>query len=192
MKASRTCVLVAAIALSACAQQGVSLETADGTPPDLARPPADVTAAQYGALLLKDGQPEIALKAFRLSLIEEGTSVMALAGMGAANRELGRLKQAKKILSRAAEIYPESPVVRNNLGVVLYDLGDYPGARRQFEAAFALASGAEADIEHNIGITMNSEERQAIEDPTPVHSPFTVIPLGNGQYYLLKKGEASI
>ncbi len=189
--AGRIRAVLAAAALSACAQPSHLAELA-GAPPDLARPPQGVSAAQFGARLLSEGEPELALKAFRLALIEEGASAMTLAGMGAANRELGRIKQARKILLRGVEMYPDDPVLRNNLGVALYDLGDYAGAERQFETAFALTSGGVQDIEHNIGITMSSKERLAQEQPAPVHSPFTVVPLGNGQFFLLKQGEASL
>lgn len=181
--------LAATLVLGACAQPR-PLAALDGAPPDLARPPAGVKAADYGARLLRDGEPELALKAFRLSLIEEGANAVAFAGLGAANRELGRVKQARKILERAVELWPDDPVLRNNLGVALYDLGDYAGARRQFETAFALTSGGDETIDNNIGITMSSEAEA--ETPEPVHSPFSVVPLGNGQYYLLKQGEASL
>ncbi len=183
--------LAAALALGACAQPG-RLAAVEGAPPDLARPPAGVKAVDYGARLLRDGEPELALKAFRLSLIEDGNSAVAYAGLGAANRELGRVKQARKILERAVELWPEDPVLRNNLGVALYDLGDYAGARRQFETAFALTSGGDRTIDNNIGITMNSEARVAGDEPGQVHSPFSVVPLGNGQFYLLKQGDASL
>jgi Flp pilus assembly protein TadD len=183
--------LAAALALGGCAQPGPLAEVG-GARPDLARPPEGVKAADYGARLLRDGEPELALKAFRLSLIEDGSSAVAFAGLGAANRELGRVKQARKILERAVELWPDDPVLRNNLGVALYDLGDYAGARRQFETAFALTSGGVDTIDNNIGITMSSEAKAAADAPEPVRSPFAVVPLGNGQYYLLKQGEASL
>jgi predicted Zn-dependent protease len=79
-------------------------------------------------------------------------------GFGAVSREIGRtllrLRQpvkARELLSHAAEMAPDDPLVHHELGKVLEVLDDSSGAMREYERALQLAPGLE-EAHYNLGI----------------------------------------
>ncbi|SET67565.1 tetratricopeptide repeat protein [Oceanicella actignis] len=180
------CAALAAAALAGCAPAPGPTARAAASP---AIPPQGVGAAEHGLRLLAEGQAEPALKAFRLAMAQEGATPRVLAGLGVATLRLGRVRQARRIFARGVELYPDDAMLRNNLGATLFDLGDYAGARRQFEAAFALTDGARGDIAANAAIAMQAEQARLAGAEPPERREYDVVPLGGGLYIMTREGE---
>lgn len=181
----------ASIVLTACQHQEGRLSALGPPPPPRPIFESDVSQVVVGQRLLAQKQNEAALKAFNAAMIQEGVTHDALVGAAAANYQLGRLNLAKRLLIRAAERYPNSAQVRNNLGVVHYQLGELAHARAQFNAAYALKSGLSEEIERNIGILEIAEERAANENVEVRDADYYVVPQGGGVFKLLQAEEAS-
>lgn len=109
------------------------------------KPPAEVGPAageSYLALgnrLLSANEPALALKAFTRSISVEGLSAEALTGAGIAARQQGMLGAARRHFQHARDLAPDSAIAHNNLGVALFALKDYDGARAAFRSAVKLA-----------------------------------------------------
>jgi tetratricopeptide (TPR) repeat protein len=177
--------------LAGCQHQTGQLSPLGPAPPPRPLFEKDVSQLIVGERLLAQNQDEAALKAFNASMIEEGVSHDALVGAAAANFRLGRLNLARRLLIRAAERYPNSAQVRNNLGVVHYQLGDLANARAEFNAAYALKSGLSEEIERNMGMLAIAEERAAKEDVEVEDGGYYVVPQGGGVFKLVKAEGAS-
>jgi tetratricopeptide (TPR) repeat protein len=78
------------------------------------------------------------IRAYREVLAQKPTSVQALAGLGQACRSLGRLEEARELLSRALELRPDRTEVRVLLSEVLLEKGDVEGAADQARWAIEL------------------------------------------------------
>jgi len=183
--------VVIGAALAGCQHQTGQLS--DLGPPAPLRPIFERETSQIvvGQRLLAQNQTEAALKAFNASLIEDGVSHDALVGAAAANFRLGRQEQARRLLVQAAERFPNSAVVRNNLGVIYYQMGDLVHARAEYTAAYALKSGLSQEIEQNIGILEIAEERAATGTVEVGADDHYVEPQGGGVYKLLQVEGAS-
>lgn len=176
--------MVAAAALlpvSACQTTTAPFETLQSPQTELS---GRMSYLEAGRRLLQLHDWEPALRAFNMSMINDGISEDALVGAAAANFRLGRLKMAHRLLLSAAERYPGSAVVRNNLGAVYYRMGDLANARASFEAAYALKSGMSQQIAQNIAMLEAAEKQTAKDDVEVVPSPFYVVPMGDGLYRL--------
>ena len=171
--------------LPACQHQEGRLSSLGPPPP---RPvfEKDVSQVVVGQRLLAQDQNEAALKAFSASMIQDGVTHDAIVGAAAANYRLGRLNLAQRLLIRAAERYPNSAQVRNNLGVIYYQLGELTHARAQLNAAYALKSGLSEEIERNIGILEIAEERAANENVEVETADYYVVPQGGGVFKLMQ------
>ena len=114
---------------------------------DLAAPPPlpqpRTSWADLGMQLLADDRPEQAHDAFIRSLRVEGVTAAALTGAGVAAERQGMLTEAQRLFGQASLRAPGSAMVQNNLGAVLYQLGEFYAARRAFQAALALSHGDE-------------------------------------------------
>ena len=175
-----------ALALGACAQAGPLTDIRDAAPADLPERPDTVSALQQGIALLRAKEPELAYRAFLQSLRTEHEPAAALAGAGMASQALGLLGRARWYLERSAELAPHSHVTQNNLGVVLYNLGEYAEAEAAFRAAFALSSGRNAAAGRNLEMA----ERRRAHDALPAEAPGPRIErLGDSAYRLVPAGE---
>jgi Tfp pilus assembly protein PilF len=88
-------------------------------------------------VLLRDGRPVEAEKAFRDCLKDDPKNPEVLDGLGVAMVMQGRYKDALVPLDKALVISPGNGSYRNNRGVARMELGDYAGAEADFGAADA-------------------------------------------------------
>jgi Tfp pilus assembly protein PilF len=72
----------------------------------------------------------------------------------------------------------------NNLGVVLMEKGETGEARRVFEQAFALDSGASDSIRENLRLAIAQTEQNVYPDDSEANG-FSLVRQGQGQYLLL-------
>ncbi len=92
-----------------------------------------------GDRLLASGQPELALESYyRAAGGTSGLTPDITLSIARANIALGRLGQAEALLRNLVVSDPRNAAARNDLGVVLFELGEVGEAHRQFQAAFAL------------------------------------------------------
>lgn len=176
-------------ALAACQHEAGRLSDL-GPAPD--RPPVasgDVSHVTVGRRMLAQNRPEAALKSFNLAMIEEGVGRDALLGAADANYRLGRLNLARRLLLRTVELYPDSAAARNNLGVIHYQLGEYAHARAAFNAAYALESGLNDEIERNLAVLDIAEERAGRDDVEVADPDYYVVPQGGGLFKLVQAKE---
>ena len=108
------------------------------------------SALEQGLSLLRAGQPDRAHAAFMRALRLGRHPAAALTGAGLAAEARGLLTRARDYLEAASRRAPESMVVQNNLGVVLFRLGEYGAAHRAFRRAFALSSGRNRAARRNL------------------------------------------
>jgi len=114
----------------------------------------------------------------------DGISAEALTGAGIAYQQQGLLTSARRSLEQASLLAPNSVMVHNNLGVVLFQQKEYYLARDEFRSAFALSNGTSEMAERNLNrveakiaeIEMIPETDQAIT--------YEVIRLGSGEFRL--------
>lgn len=179
---SRAFAIVLALALSAC-QFGNPDPLAE-LEPAAKLPPTKGTYLNMGRQLLASNQPDLAQDAFIRSLRTEGVTAAALTGAGLASERQGLMHDARRYFEHAVLLAPNSVVAQNNLGAVLYRIGDYHSARRAFQAAFALSSGTSRIAEQNLGMTdMALARAEGLEmpmDPNPV----PLQRLGTGEYII--------
>lgn len=157
-----------------------------GSQPGLATANANtsVSPLTVGVRLLSANQPEMALDAFNRSVTEEGVSADALTGIGASYLRLGQRSQALQFLEAATALDPNSALARNNLGVALYDEGDYVRALTEFNRAYALTDGLDASIATNVGIAEAALAETGEAIPGVDEVQFDVIQYGHGVYRL--------
>ena len=167
-----------------------------------APPPSAETALTHLALgqrRLEGGRTEEALKSFDRSLALEGISEAALVGAGASHFRLRHLVRSQMFFERAVDLYPGSIPARNNLGVVLYQLGDLVGAQAVFAQAVAMSTeragrpGSGVDAVHVAGLQRNLDLvgialARAAEPAAGDTAAIAIERLDHG-YYLLKPTE---
>ncbi len=88
-------------------------------------------------VLLRDGRPVEAEKAFRDCLKDDPKNPEVLDGLGVSIVMQGRYKDALVPLDKALAIAPNNGSYRNNRGVARMELGQFPGAEEDFGAAEA-------------------------------------------------------
>ncbi len=104
----------------------------------LERHPDDLSARRMlGASLLAKGQPHLAVNVLE-RWAENARDVGFLAIAAEANRQVGRLANAKVLLERAIELDPRNAELRTSLGLTELALGSRQNAKADFEAAIAL------------------------------------------------------
>jgi len=86
-------------------------------------------------VLLRDGRPLEAEKAFKDCLKDDPKNPEVLDGLGVSMVMQGRFKDALVPLDKALAISPNNGSYRNNRGVARMELGQYPGAEEDFQAA---------------------------------------------------------
>lgn len=137
---------------------------------------------ELGLRLMRENQPSLALGAFNRALAEEVTAE-ALTGVAGAYHALGRPKEAEKLLRAAVARDANFALARNNLGIILYEAGDYAAAEQELRRAFAITGGANPAIATNLAFA----EFALAQVPVPViedDKAFDVIQYGHGLYRL--------
>lgn len=139
-----------------------------------------------GVRLLATREPAQAERAFNRSLAVEGMNARTLTGLGMATAQQGLLTRARAHLEAARDLAPEDIAVHNNLGVVLYDLGEYHAARQAFQTAFLISSGSSEVVAQNL-----AKAEQAILRTTEPEQPDPAIShrlqrMGDSEYRLLE------
>ncbi|MGB0851731.1 MAG: tetratricopeptide repeat protein [Pikeienuella sp.] len=135
-----------------------------------------------GIRLMRAGEPTQALGAFNRALAERVTAE-ALTGAASAYHALGQRKQAKELLHAAIKRDPNLGLARNNLGILLYEDGDYAAAEQELRRAFAITGGADRAIATNLAFA----EFALSQVPAPTvkdADAFDVIQYGHGLYRL--------
>ena len=119
-------VLVIAVLAAACA------------PAKKGKTPAETLLTQRMAqVLLRDGQPVDAEKAFREALKDDPKNPELLDGLGVSLVMQGRYQDALPSLQKAVQLDPQNGSYRNNLGVAQMELGQFKEAALAFAAAEA-------------------------------------------------------
>ncbi|SDX73669.1 Meckel syndrome type 1 protein [Albimonas donghaensis] len=154
-------------AAQAVAEQEAARRAAEDLPPG--------EAAQRGRALLDRGRPVQAERMFRLALVQEGPTEAALVGLGSAWRQMGRRRQAEKLLARAVAAWPASPSARNSHGTALYDLGRFEEAEGEFRIAAELLGRAGRPTPTALSRNIAMSARARGVEPAPIAPP---APLG--------------
>lgn len=139
---------------------------------------------ELGVRLLNAGEASLALGAFNRALSEDGLNAEALIGIGAAMHKLGRRKEALRVMKSAVDLDPNLALARNNLGVLLYEMGEISAAVFEFERAFALTGGADDRISTNLGIAEFNASMEDTDEIIANDFDFDVIQYGHGVYRL--------
>jgi Flp pilus assembly protein TadD len=154
-------------------------------PPALPQPQPETTWLDLGRRLLADDRPEEAGNAFIRSLRVEGVTAAALTGAGVAAERQGMLTEARRYFDQARLRAPGSVTVQNNLGAVLYRLGERQAARNAFRAALALSNGTSEVAARNLAISVLAIRRaEAKQGPLLARNPHQLERLGQARYRL--------
>lgn len=159
------------------------LSQLDDPPPELAEP--KTSYLDLGRAYLAVGDLRLAKAAFIRSLRVEGVSAAALTGAGITAERQGLMLEARRFFERALDLAPSSEVAHNNLGAVQYRLGDFEGAHRSFQTAFAISSGTNKVAAHNLGITELAIRKKAEGEVPIVENPVPLQREGTSEYRLL-------
>lgn len=157
-------------------------------PPD-ALPEPTTTWLELGRRLLAADRPDQAHDAFLRSLRVEGVTAAALTGAGVAAERRGLLTDARRLFERARTQAPESVTAHNNLGAVLYRLGEMDAARRAFQAALALSDGTDEVAARNLGIIAAATRRAGPANTELADNPYRLQRLGPARFRLLVEAE---
>lgn len=147
------------------------------------------THLDRGRTLLKRGDYKSAQDAFIRSLRTEGQTAAALSGAGVAAEKQGVLNEARRYFDLAVAAQPNSVIAHNNLGAVLYKMGNYFLAKQAFQSAFALSSGENAVAARNLAITQQAIRREYSQLANEIADPATLQRLGSGEYTLRETTE---
>lgn len=156
---------------------------------DIRRPPPEPSALEQGVAFLRVGEPDQAHKAFMRSLRTEPHPAAALTGAGIAAEAQDLLTLARRYFEMARDLAPNSEVAHNNLGVVLYRLGDYARARRAFYAAYALSSGRNDLARRNLALSEAAV--RATYPRTDSRESHEVQRIGRSEYRLFQKDDGA-
>jgi Flp pilus assembly protein TadD len=123
MRRPGTLALAAVVLVTACA-------------PRKAKTSAEVLLTERMAqVLLRDGRPAEAERAFREALRDDPKNAEVHGGLGVSLLMQGRYRDAMTPLLKAVELAPENGSFRNNLGVAQMELGQYSQSEEAFAAA---------------------------------------------------------
>ena len=136
---------------------------------------------QTGHALMNRAEYDLALRAYIRAIGEGGLTGPVIGGMGAANLQLDRARQARALLERGSRVAPLSPSVWNNLGVALASAGESDAAREAVGIAGSFAP-ENPIIAFNLARLRNESDS---EPPAPVSLP---VRHRSGLYLLLEGG----
>ena len=140
-----------------------------------------------GLALMRQGQPSQALGAFNRALADE-VSAPALTAAASAYHALGQPREAEQLLRAAVERDANFALARNNLGILLYESGDYVAAEQELRRAFALTNGADRAIATNLAFAEFALSQQT-PPPPPDAAGYDVIQYGHGLFRLERADE---
>ena len=137
------------IASAALIRQAVALDAQDDLPGATARlrealqwNDEDAQANPFmGDLLLRQGQPEEALRYFQAAARILPRDADALHGVAMCLHRIGRASEAVEYYRKSLALDPSNAEVHNNLGAALASLGIYDEAREQFHESLELSPG---------------------------------------------------
>jgi Flp pilus assembly protein TadD len=135
-----------------------------------------------GHRLMRAGEYDLALDAFRRAGAERGLTPEVLSAMGTANIALGRLNQAETLLRRVTASGAAWPEVWNNLGVVLMERGETAEAAQVFRRAYALDDGESDAIRDNLRLALEKVENSTY-DPG-AEQDYKLVRRGSGSYLI--------
>ena len=188
LRAGRLAAASVVLGLGACAEtshlveSGLFAEAGPFAPPAIEATDADTLIAQ-GTTLLRAGDHGRAYRHFIRALRTGDRTAEALTSAGLALEAQGQLTAARDFFERARSLAPGSATAHNNLGVVLYRLGDHAGARQAFRAAFAVSSGRNGVAAANLRLAeAEIERRLELPEPGVTHR---VERAGSSEYRLL-------
>lgn len=180
--AGRLCLVIALAAGGCNVEQRV-----DGPPADSVRAPgpvpgavAEVDPMVVGDRLLAADEPALALESYLRAARLRGLTPGVRRSMAAANIDLGRLRQAERLLRGVVAETPRDAAAINDLGVVLMQLGETGEAHNLFRAAFALQPTPE--IRGNLLVSGATLERRVYDDVA--RGDFTLTRRAGGVYAL--------
>lgn len=186
MRPVRCLAVVVLLALAACEQPARVGEVRAGPPPPPGTPVVTeaVDGLEVGHRLMAAGEYELALQAYYRAAGEQGATVDVLSALGSVNLRLGRLGQSERLLRRAIETDQRFVPAWNNLGVVLMETGRHGEARRVFQTAYALDSGASDEIRENLRLAIAKTENPDYSEPNEKND-LRLVRRGNGRFLLL-------
>ncbi|MEM1343322.1 MAG: tetratricopeptide repeat protein [Pseudomonadota bacterium] len=144
---------------------------------------AGISSLERGIAFLRVGEPDLAHKAFIRALRVEEHKAAALTGAGIAVERQGLLSLAKRYFEAARTMAPQSDVAHNNLGAVLYALGEYGQAHQAFYAAYALSSGRNDMARRNMELSKRAMQA-GFPEPDPLERSHTLERVGRNEYRL--------
>ncbi len=156
-------------------------------PPRLPAP--STSYLDLGRQYLRAGQIDQAKNAFIRSMRVEGLTAAALTGAGLAAERQGLLTEARRFFERAKSRAPSSVLAHNNLGAVLYRMGEYHAAKQAFQAAFALSSGTNRVATHNLALSELAIKQRLRENQPELPNPLPLQREGSGEYRILDPKE---
>jgi Tfp pilus assembly protein PilF len=118
------------------------------------------TVFQQGNSLYQQGEPEKAADLYRRALQLDPAHADAMANLGCALRDLGRLEDAVITLCAALELKPRGGEIYSNLGNALKDMGRLTEAEAACRAALALMPGSPV-VRFNLGCVLQDQRKFA-------------------------------
>jgi tetratricopeptide (TPR) repeat protein len=159
-------------------------------PPPLPQP--TTSWLDLGRQLMAADRPDEAHDAFIRSMRVEGITAAALTGAGVAAERRGLLTEARRYFEEARQRAPDSVTAHNNLGAVLYRLGELQDARDAFKAALVLSNGADQVAARNLGISevalRRTDAAAARQVDGPELNPHRLERVGPAHYRLSEAG----
>lgn len=172
------------LAASVCAAAAFSVSSCAEPRATVVEAPAPTVG--IAERLIAANQPEMAAGVLEKIIADNGPDALTMTGLGVAYHQSGRRSLALRFFRAAIDLDPNFAMARNNLGVALYDDGDYAAALSEFERAFAITGGLDPVIRTNIGIAeiaaVVHADILAVDD-----ADYDVIQYGQGVYRLRER-----
>lgn len=175
----------AALALLTGCQTATNSQNGGLEPPGFSQSGESVDGLIVGHNFMRAGEYELALKAYRRSIAEQGFTPDVMNGMGVAHLRLGQVNEAERLLRAAVQADPNFGPAWNNLGVLLAQKQEYLEAKRAFEIAFGLGEGRSQQIKRNIAKISTALEKNVYTEVNN-QSDFELVRRGNGVYLLIE------
>lgn len=174
--------LLLATILSGCLIERPSPLAELRSPAELPQP--ETTYLALGHQLLNRNEDALAMRAYVRSMRIEGVTAANLSGAGVAAERQGMLARALAFFEMALERAPKSVVANNNLGVVLFSMGEFPEARRAFQTAFVLSGGRSTSARRNLSVTEDVIAREDADLIAVAENPHKLQRMGDGLFIL--------
>jgi Tfp pilus assembly protein PilF len=185
--------LAVSLALAAAGCEFLPRDPLAELEPPPALPQPTTSWLDLGRELLAADHPDEAHDAFIRSMRVDGITPAALTGAGVAAERRGLLTEARRYFEEAQARAPNSVTAHNNLGAVLYRLGELQDARAAFKAALMLSNGTNRVAARNLGISEAALRRAEVaaaarQVDEPELKPHRLERLGPAHYRLSEAG----